>query len=297
MNGYHQGALAAQMGLKILQGEPVDRVPIERKSPNLYMFDSNQMAKFGISQGSLPEGSVVINKPNIAVNQYRQNNIKVWAAIAVFIFLGIIVVLLALYVRSRRSAEESLEKLSVDLEKRVEARSEELMRSNADLRVKITEMKHAEVSLTESQLKHWTLFQQAPNPVFIIDEEAHYSDCNSKMLEFLECTLDELRVMDARELVPGNLLTQLFETPESPVPTRTFETQCMVHGKTKTLLLNLVPLVFSGKRFVYGVGQEITELKHGQDLLKARDELFKQVIDMLPGAVMISNRQGPVKNF
>jgi PAS domain S-box-containing protein len=69
----------------------------------------------------------------------------------------------------------------------------------------------------------------------------------------------------------------------------------MVHGKTKTLLLNLVPLVFSGKRFVYGAGQEITELKHGQDLLKARDELFKQVIDLLPGAVIISNRQGPVK--
>ncbi|MCK7467755.1 MAG: hypothetical protein MZU91_06305 [Desulfosudis oleivorans] len=49
------------------------------------------------------------------------------------------------------------------------------------------------------------------------------------------------------------------------------------------------------KRFVYGVGQEITELKQSWDLLKARDELLKQVIDMLPGAVMISNRQGPVE--
>ena len=295
ISGYHQGTLAAQMGLKILQGEPVDRVPIERKSPNLYMFDYTQMVKFGINQGGLPEGSVVINKPKTQPKQNNINNTMVWAAIAVFVCLGIIVVLITLIFRSRRSAEESLEKLSVDLEKRVEARSEELMRSNAELRTKIAEMKHAEASLTESQLKHWTLFQQAPNPVFIIDEEARYSDCNSKMLEFFECTLDELRAMDARELVPGNLLAQLLETSESPVPTRTFEAQCMAHGTTKTLLLNLVPLVFSGKRFVYGVGQEITELKHGQDLLKARDELLKQVIDMLPGAVMISNRQGPVE--
>ena len=295
ISGYHQGALAAQMGLKILQGEPVDRVPIERKSPNLYMFDYTQMVKFGINQGGLPEGSVVINKPKTQPKQNNINNTMVWAAIAVFVCLGIIVVLITLIFRSRRSAEESLEKLSVDLEKRVEARSEELMRSNAELRTKIAEMKHAEASLTESQLKHWTLFQQAPNPVFIIDEEARYSDCNSRMLEFFECTLDELRAMDARELVPGNLLAQLLEASESPVPTRTFEVQYMAHGTTKTLLLNLVPLVFSGKRFVYGVGQEITELKHSRDLLKARDELLKQVIDMLPGAVMISNRQGPVE--
>jgi signal transduction histidine kinase len=295
ISGYHQGALAAQMGLRILQGEPVDKVPIERKSPNLYMFDYTQMVKFGINQGGLPDGSVVINKPKTQPKQNNINNKMVWAAIAVFICLGIIVVLTTLIFRSRRSAEESLEKLSVDLEKRVEARSEELMRSNAELRTKIAEMKHAEASLTESQLKHWTLFQQAPNPVFIVDEEARYSDCNSKMLEFFECTLDELRAMDARELVPGNLLAQLLESSESPFPTRTFEAQCMAHGTTKTLLLNLVPLVFSGKRFVYGVGQEITELKHGQDLLKARDELLKQVIDMLPGAVMISNRHGPVE--
>ncbi|MCK7467756.1 MAG: PAS domain-containing protein [Desulfosudis oleivorans] len=92
------------------------------------------------------------------------------------------------------------------------------MRSNAELRTKIAEMKHAEASLTESQLKHWTLFQQAPNPVFIIDEEARYSDCNSRMLEFFECTLDELRAMDARELVPGNLLAQLLEASESTGP-------------------------------------------------------------------------------
>jgi PAS domain S-box-containing protein len=295
ISGYHQGALAAQMGLKVLQGEPVDRVPIERKSPNLYMFDYNQMVKFGINQGALPEGSIVINQPKIAVNQYRQNNIKVWAAIAVFVCFGIIVILFALYIRSRRSAEESLEKLSVDLEKRVEARTEELMRSNADLRVKITEMKQAEASITEGQLKHWTLFQQAPNPVFIVDEEAHYSDCNAKMLEFFECTLDELRVMDARELVPGNYLAQLLEAQESPAQIRSFEAQHEVHGKTKTLLINLVPVALSGKRFVYGVGQDITELKQGQDVLKTKEVLLKKVIDLLSGAVIISSREGTVE--
>ncbi|MCK7467757.1 MAG: hypothetical protein MZU91_06315 [Desulfosudis oleivorans] len=102
ISGYHQGALAAQMGLKILQGEPVDRVPIERKSPNLYMFDYTQMVKFGINQGELPEGSVVINKPKTQPKQNNINNTMVWAAIAVFVCLGVIVVLITLIFRSQK---------------------------------------------------------------------------------------------------------------------------------------------------------------------------------------------------
>lgn len=299
ISGYHQGALAARMGLKILQGEAVDTVPIERKSPNVYMFDYNQMVKFGINQGELPEGSVVINIPKTPLKQSNTqsstSNTLVWVAISVFICLGVIVILLSLYIRSRRSVEESLDKLTVDMEKKVEARTDELMRTNADLRTKITEMKNAEASLTESQLKHWSLFQQSPNPVFIIDEEARFSDCNAKMLDFFECTLDDLRALDAREFIPGNLLSQLLVGPEQSSYIRSIETQHEVQGKTKTLLLNLVPLVLSGKRFVYGVGQEITELKKGQDIWKAKEEFLKKIIDVLPGAVMVSSREGTVE--
>jgi signal transduction histidine kinase/CheY-like chemotaxis protein/ABC-type uncharacterized transport system substrate-binding protein len=296
ISGYHQGVLAAQMGLKILQGELFDRVPIERKSPNLYMFDYNQMVKFGISQGALPEGSVVINKPKILPRQNNtQNNMLVWAAIAVFVCLGIIVVLLALYVRSRRSAEESIGQLSVDMEKRVELRTEELRKSNEDLRTKMTKMKQAEAAMSEDQLKHWTLFQQAPTSVFIVDKEYRYSDCNAKMLEFFECTLDELRVMDARELVPGNVLAQLFEAHDQFAQVSGFEARFDVRGKEKTLLLNFVPVTLSGKRFVYGVGQEITEQNQGRDSLMIKEALLKKIIDVLPGAVMISDRKGAVE--
>jgi len=292
ISGYHQGVLAAQMGLKVLQGEPIDRIPIERKSPNIYMFDNNQLVKYGVTQESLPEGSVIINKPKTVP---RQNNKMEWAAIAVLFCLGIAAAFLILYIRSRRSAEESLERLSVEHEKKIETRTEELMKSNADLRQKITEMKQTEAVLSESRLKHTTLFQQTPNPVFVVDEDYHFSDCNEKMLELLECTLDELLVMDARNFVPENLLVQLFESQAPSKEIRSFETHLEVNGKTKTLLLNIVPLMLSGKKFVYGVGQEVTELKQGQDILREHEMFLKEVIDILLGSVMISDRDGAVE--
>jgi len=292
ISGYHQGALAAQMGLKVLQGEPIDRIPIERKSPNIYMFDNNQLVKYGVTQESLPEGSVIINKPKTVP---RQNNKMDWAAIAVLFCLGIAAAVLILYIRSRRSAEESLERLSIEHEKKIETRTEELMKSNADLRQKITEMKQTEAVLAESRLKHMTLFQQTPNPVFVVDEDYHFSDYNEKMLELLECTLDELLVMDARNFVPENLLVQLFEAQAPSKEIRGFETHFEVNGKTKTLLLNIVPLMLSGKKFVYGVGQEVTELKQGQDILREHEMFWKEVIDVLPGSVIISGRDGTVE--
>jgi PAS domain S-box-containing protein len=295
ISGYHQGALAAQMGLRIMQGESVEKIPIEHKSPNRYMFDYNQMVKFGINQGVLPEGALIINQPKTLPKQNNKNKNIFKVAAAIFICLAIIGVLLALFMRSRRSAEKSHEKLSGDHEKKIEARTEELMKSNEDLRQKITEMKQAEALLAESQLKHSTFFQQAPSPFFIADETFHYTDCNAKMLELFECTLDELHAIDARKFIPDNLFVQLFEAQALSNQIRSFEIHHEVHSKTKTLLLNLAPVTLSGKRFVFGVGQDITELKQRQDILKEHEILLKKVIDVMPGAVMISDRKGAVE--
>jgi signal transduction histidine kinase/ActR/RegA family two-component response regulator len=292
ISGYHQGVLAAQMGLKVLQGESIDRIPIERKSPNIYMFDNNQLMKFGVKQELLPEGSIIINRPKTAP---RQNNKMVWAVIAVFLCLGIAAVFLILFIRSRRNSEESLERLSVEHQKKIEMRTEELMKSNTDLRQKITEMEQAEAVFAESRLKYMTLFQKTPNPVFVVDEDFHFSDYNEKMIELLECTLDDLRVMDARNFIPENLLAQLFEAQTPSKEIRGFETHLEVNGKTKTLLLNIVTVMLSGKKFVYGVGQEVKELKRGQDILREHEIFLKEVINVLPGSVIIFGRDGIVE--
>lgn len=299
ISGYGQGALAAKIALRILQGEPVEKIPIDHNSPNAFMFDYNPMKKFGIDQGALPEGSVVINAlkaiPQPPSLPAHSDNAKPWVVIVVLACLGIVAVLVVFFIRSKRGTEESIDKLAVDQEKKVEAKTDELVRANADLRSKISEMKNAEASLTESQLKHWTLFQSAPNPVFIIDEDARFSDCNARMLEFYECTLDELRTMDARQFIPEHIFAPLIQSTEHPAPIKTFETKHVVHGKGKALLLNLVPVVLSGKRFVYGTGQEITDMKREHDVAQSREECLKKVINTLKGALMISGRDGAVE--
>ena len=70
-SGYYQGEAAGGLALRILDGEPVEHLPIVTESPNRYMFDYPRMAAFKISPDQLPSDSIIINKPPSFYQQYR----------------------------------------------------------------------------------------------------------------------------------------------------------------------------------------------------------------------------------
>lgn len=61
-SGYSQGKSAAEMALRILDGEKVSEISITRENSNQYMFDFKQMKKHGIRLSDIPEDSIVINE-------------------------------------------------------------------------------------------------------------------------------------------------------------------------------------------------------------------------------------------
>lgn len=60
-SGEFQGKTAAELGLRILNGERVEDVKVIQTSPNQYMFDLTQLKRFQISTSKLPRGSIIIN--------------------------------------------------------------------------------------------------------------------------------------------------------------------------------------------------------------------------------------------
>ncbi|MGA1868232.1 MAG: ABC transporter substrate-binding protein [bacterium] len=53
---------AARIALRILQGEPAERIPQLCTAPSVPMFDYIQMKRFGIKENKLPKESIVLNK-------------------------------------------------------------------------------------------------------------------------------------------------------------------------------------------------------------------------------------------
>src|SRR5207249_1032570 len=54
-----EGKNSARLALRILAGERPETIGVQKPSENTYMFDWRQLRRWGISEGSLPPGSVV----------------------------------------------------------------------------------------------------------------------------------------------------------------------------------------------------------------------------------------------
>lgn len=104
-SGYYQGEAAADMALRILRGEPVERIPVEMASPNRYMFDYRQLKRFRISLADLPARSIVINGPS---SHYPVPRKLFWGGVGAFCGAVLVIAFLVLAILTRRRAEEAL---------------------------------------------------------------------------------------------------------------------------------------------------------------------------------------------
>jgi two-component system cell cycle sensor histidine kinase/response regulator CckA len=105
------------------------------------------------------------------------------------------------------------------------------------------------------------LFREALNPIFVVDEEGHYIDANPAALEFVELSKEELLTKVVWDFAPPERLP-IQKQQHSPFTSqRTLETDYLINGKIKTLLLNIVPIKMNDKTILYGIGQDITERK------------------------------------
>jgi ABC-type uncharacterized transport system substrate-binding protein len=66
-----EGAIAARLGLRILSGEKPEAIPVGGLSENTYLFNWQQLQRWGVPEEGLPAGSVVRFKEPTFWDQYR----------------------------------------------------------------------------------------------------------------------------------------------------------------------------------------------------------------------------------
>ena len=93
------------MSLRVLQGEKVEDIPVLKESPNRFMFDYNQMTRFGLDPSDLPRGSILINEPQ---SFYSQHKAFSWSVTIIILSLLAFIIILGAAVARRKRAEEEL---------------------------------------------------------------------------------------------------------------------------------------------------------------------------------------------
>jgi ABC-type uncharacterized transport system substrate-binding protein len=104
--GFHQGRIAGELTLRVLNGEDVADILVVRQDVSRYMFDRVQLDRFGIADDKLPDGSTIINEQaGIVVD-----STVFWGTIFGIVVLVVAVIILGLNIYRRRLAEEELRK-------------------------------------------------------------------------------------------------------------------------------------------------------------------------------------------
>ncbi|MGE4297239.1 MAG: ATP-binding protein [Desulfovibrionaceae bacterium] len=105
ISGVDHGRTAANMALRILDGESPENIPIVPQTGSSLIFDWNVMQKFGIGKEQLPEGSRIINEPPAF---YELDKEVFWTIMAGLVFLLMFLAFLILHLIQRRTVEKKI---------------------------------------------------------------------------------------------------------------------------------------------------------------------------------------------
>jgi len=137
-SGMYQGTIAAQLALNVMNGENPESIAVVRQKANRYMFDYNELVRFGYTLDTLPPDSVIINVPE---STYEKYTYEVWSAVSGFVLLFLIICMLLANIRARRRAESELAELNQYQETLIDQRTEELTQRSKELEMANYELK------------------------------------------------------------------------------------------------------------------------------------------------------------
>jgi signal transduction histidine kinase len=100
-----EGQLAARLGLRILEGEKPETISVPESGENAAIFDWRQLRRWGINEGSLPNGSEVRFKEPDLLDLYKW---RVIGVITLCVIEAVLISGLLVQRRNRRRAEDGL---------------------------------------------------------------------------------------------------------------------------------------------------------------------------------------------
>ena len=290
--GIYQGETAANLGMRILEGEPADSIPVVSKSPNRFMFDMDQLQRFNIPVSQLPESSQVIY-PTL-----RFNRIFIISVLCIG-FLSFVIIFLLVNNVKRKIAEKKLKVTLDHLEQRVIDRTEEVSLANEKLNLKLEEQKQTERALQQSYHFLETLIDNLPVAVFTKDAETGIFTLWNKQCERLYgLTADQVIGKTDFDFFPKEQAESFRKNDQEA-----FEKRCRIdireekintYVKEQTIVDTIKTPIFdeyNNPHQLLCISEDISKRKEAEEKLRQHQEFLRNVIDTDPNFIFVKDNE------
>jgi PAS domain S-box-containing protein len=133
VNWGNDGRVAAEMAVRVLNGEKPEYMPIVTSNHN-YMFDWHALQRWGLKESNLPPGSVVLNKPPSLWESYAQYIVMV----LILLVVQAVAILALLWQRAQRKVIQEKLKVSQNrLESIVQSAMDAIIAIDDDQRIRV----------------------------------------------------------------------------------------------------------------------------------------------------------------
>lgn len=256
-SGFAQGQQAAKYAQRILSGESIKNIPIDKNPINKAMFDFIAMNKHGISKNRLPNSAIIINQPTSLLEKSR--SIPKW-----LIFIPILAILILIsYLFFLKTKQQLIVKANADLDKRVQNKTEELHASNKQLNV---------------------LINTLPTPVFYKNLSSEFQTCNEAFAriilginkeEVIGRTLAQLSNLVSQKTL--NTLENNIETQMTKQGAGVYETKILcADGKIHNYLFHTAQML-DNKYYPTGIIAAMTDISEQHSAQKEKEELINSI--------------------
>lgn len=248
INSFEQGKIAAEITLRVLNGEKIDTIPIVKEIPSTYTFDFNELAKFEINKKNIPADSIIINKPFSFYEKYKD---LVLTMISIISVLLIFIIILAVNINRRRLSEKKL----IENYSELSAVYEELTATEEELRAQYDELQQGEEFLRISEERYKLALEGSNDAIWEWDIEKNKFFASDKWKNIagydfneddsLKDILENLLSYDNKEPFINSLLSHLDGA--TPLYKCEFKTRDK-HGNERWLYLRGKALRYSDGR-------------------------------------------------
>lgn len=182
LSGATTGNIAAELGIRILEGESVGGIPIVDQNVTEKIYDYTQLERFGIRLDQIPKDSKIINKPFSFYDTYKELVIGIFIAFAVLITY---ILLLIININNRKKAERKAREANLELT----ALYEQLYAFDQQQKHQLKELSTAHEMLQLSEEKY-RMVAEATNDIIwdwsIHDNVIHHSGGLKEILGYNE---------------------------------------------------------------------------------------------------------------
>ncbi len=195
-----------------------------------------------------------------------------------------------------KEAQEALQRAHLDLERRVEQRTEALKKANAKLRAEITDRMQAEESLIESEEKFRTVAEQSPNMIFI-NKNGRIVYANKLSVEIMGYERDELYSpdFDFFSLIAPESIEVVKSAFKRHIKSKEIEpyeyTLVNREGKRIEAIIATKLINYEGERAILGIVTDISERIRAEEALRESEEKYRLLVENANDAIFIAQDQ------